>query len=65
MMKPKQRRQAIAEEWMLDTHTPARNISRLRRRATYSEATLWWLMAQMDLLDPNSLGGQLKQLSDE
>lgn len=54
-MDPKHRKQAIAEEWMIDGQTPTRNISRLRYRATYTDATLWWLMTQLDLLDRNSL----------
>ena len=54
-MDATQRKQVISEEWMIDSHTPTHNISRLRYRATYSDATLWWLMVQLDLLDRNTL----------
>lgn len=54
-MDARQRKQVISEEWMIDRRTPARNISRLRHRATYTDATLWWLMVQLDLLDHNIL----------
>jgi len=50
-----QRKQVISEEWMIDSRTPAHNISRLRYRATYTDSTLWWLMVQLDLLDQNVL----------
>jgi hypothetical protein len=45
------RRQAIVEEWMINDQDPTRSISRLKRRSTYSDLTLWWLVTQLELLD--------------
>ncbi|MGF1575170.1 MAG: hypothetical protein ACFCU9_04380 [Cyanophyceae cyanobacterium] len=43
------RRQAISEEWMINHQDPTHSISRLKRRSTYSDITLWWLMTQLEL----------------
>lgn len=48
--------QIIAEEWMIDTRDPSHSVTRLKRRSTYSDITLWWLVMQLDLLEAQSFG---------
>lgn len=47
------KRLAIIQEWMINPDTPTQTLSRLRRRATYGETTLWWLVNELGLLDKN------------
>lgn len=54
-MNAQQRSQIIASEWMIDSQNPVHSISRLKRRATYSDATLWWLVVQLNLSEHNSI----------
>ncbi len=58
-MNPNDRKQAIAQEWMINVHHPLHSISRLKYRATYTDVTLWWLVVQLDLLDKNSRNPQI------
>ncbi len=54
-MNAQQRSQIIASEWMIDSQNPIHSISRLKRRATYSDVTLWWLVVQLNLSEHNSI----------
>lgn len=54
-MNAQQRSQIIASEWMIDSQNPVHSISRLKRRATYSDVTLWWLVVQLNLSEHNSI----------
>ncbi|MFS8860721.1 hypothetical protein [Synechococcus sp. B60.1] len=54
-MNAQQRSQIIASEWMIDSQNPVHSISRLKRRATYSDVTLWWLVVQLNLSERNSI----------
>ena len=54
-MNAQQRGQIIASEWMIDSQNPVHSITRLKRRATYSDVTLWWLVVQLNLMEQNSI----------
>ncbi|MEN9206120.1 MAG: hypothetical protein Q6J68_00745 [Thermostichales cyanobacterium SZTDM-1c_bins_54] len=64
-MNAEKRQAILAEEWMMDAHNPLPMLARLHYRGTYSQATLWWLVVQFNLLSRIQVSPEFQRLTAE